>query len=714
MDKNTIRNVRKGTVADRCMFTFVVTENCNLACKYCYEVRKNKKSNMSLETAFKAADFMIDKVSDKSQLVLDFIGGEPLLEIDLIDKVCDYIKLRLYEEKHPWFGNYIIQLSTNGVLYGTEKVQNFIKKNINCLNVSISIDGLKEKHDLQRVKWDGTGSYDDIIKNVPLWIEQFPEGGTKVTFASDDLKFLKDSMIHLNELGIQRVEANVVNEDVWKENDDLIFEEQLKSLADYMIERDLPMDFAGGFFEEKLGLPYVKELLKVNWCNCGENNYAVDSNGNLYPCLRFLPFTLPNKEARTIGNIYTGVDQNLLRPFETLDILTQSNDECLNCEIATGCHLCVGNNYEVSENNSIFNRASGICKMHKARCRANDYYFARLKNEKNKIRFVYNTDRKRFLYFHMSDQSVNYCMSPKTTEGNRYLSYENFKKGLAFARNNFYSPIIVYDNKELPAEYEVELKSFEAKRIKPLSLYNENDNNTIYVVDVNDVITGQSINAKMIQLRILPEELEQLPALCERLFASVEKINLIIDGWDRMTSDELETYEKSLESISELILQCFRENKIKQLDILTDIFLTKEMINCNAGVKSYTLAPTGDFYLCSGFYQNGLEPVGDLETGINSHNKNYKLENSPLCKKCENYQCKRCIYDNVIKTREYNVATELQCRLRYVEKKVSKSLQDEINKINNQTRFSYNTVEYTGYIDPLDQIIADRNELYYY
>ncbi len=75
---------------------------------------------------------------------------------------------------------------------------------------------------------DGSGSYDDVVKNIPLWQKQFPNSSTKVTFASADLKYLKESIIHLWNLGLKLIPANVVFEDVWQEGDDLIFEEQLK------------------------------------------------------------------------------------------------------------------------------------------------------------------------------------------------------------------------------------------------------------------------------------------------------------------------------------------------------------------------------------------------------------------------------------------------------------------------------------------------------
>lgn len=107
-----MRNELKNTILDRRFLTLVVTENCNLACKYCYEVHKNNKGKMSFEVAKKAIDMVIDTMSDESIFYLDFMGGEPFLEIDLMDKICDYMKFRLYEEKHHWFTNYNITVSS--------------------------------------------------------------------------------------------------------------------------------------------------------------------------------------------------------------------------------------------------------------------------------------------------------------------------------------------------------------------------------------------------------------------------------------------------------------------------------------------------------------------------------------------------------------------------------------------------------------------------
>jgi uncharacterized protein len=105
---------------------------------------------------------------------------------------------------------------------------------------------------------------------------------------------------------------------------------------------------------------------------------SIDAAGNFYPCTRFAQYSLRNKKACIIGNVNEGIDDNKLRPFLTLDRCTQSNDECINCEVAEGCAWCQGENYDAADTPTIYQRSTAICKMHKARVRANNYYWNKL------------------------------------------------------------------------------------------------------------------------------------------------------------------------------------------------------------------------------------------------------------------------------------------------------------------------------------------------
>ena len=105
---------------------------------------------------------------------------------------------------------------------------------------------------------------------------------------------------------------------------------------------------------------------------------SIDANGNFYPCTRFAQYSLRNKKAWIIGNVEDGIDKNKLRPFLTLDRCTQSTKECIDCEVAQGCAWCQGENYDAADTPTIYQRSTAICKMHKARVRANNYYWNKL------------------------------------------------------------------------------------------------------------------------------------------------------------------------------------------------------------------------------------------------------------------------------------------------------------------------------------------------
>lgn len=360
--------------------TFIVTKDCQLACKYCYLVGKNESERMSWEVAKQAIDYILDNEQDfpEQSVIWDFIGGEPFLEIELIDKICDYLKTEMYSRNHHWFNSYRFSFSTNGINYHTKEVQDFIKKNHSHLSIGITIDGTEKKHDLNRVyKTSGKGSYKDVVKNIPLWMEQFPNAGTKVTISSADIPYICESVLHLYSLGIKEVYINCVFEDVWKEGDDLLFEKQLVELADAIIDKGLYNDYVCSFFSERLGKPLDKKLMNQNWCGAGRM-LAIDAQGNFYPCTRFAQYSLRSKQAIVIGNVKDGINKDRLRPFLCLDRCTQSKQECIDCEVAEGCAWCQGENYDAASTNTIYQRATAICKMHKARVRANNYYWNKL------------------------------------------------------------------------------------------------------------------------------------------------------------------------------------------------------------------------------------------------------------------------------------------------------------------------------------------------
>ena len=332
---------------------------------------------MSLDTMKKAIDFSTSLLLTegyKGNVIFDFIGGEPLLSIDNIFKAALYVQ-DIFQNDSKFSGlTYGFRIATNGILYNTPKVQQFIAKFHDVLNVSISIDGNKCKNDLNRVFPDGTGSFDSIIDNVKLWITQFSNALTRITVSSIDLPYLEESVKYLISIGLKRFDISVIVEDVWKDGDDLIFEEQLVGIADYLLVQDIEDKVYISAFEFNIGNP---QNLYDAARPCGGMTLAIDGSGNIYNCLRFAKFALNNADARIIGNIFTKFYPNRLRPLSAMDYFLLYPQKCKECDVATGCKICPADCYDNSSTGTIYERTTAICKMHKAKVRAKNYFWNR-------------------------------------------------------------------------------------------------------------------------------------------------------------------------------------------------------------------------------------------------------------------------------------------------------------------------------------------------
>jgi len=358
--------------------TLVVTEQCNLRCKYCYQLDKNACHTMPREVALKAIDFFFEMPDTSEGIILEFTGGECSLEVDLIRNTVEYFKAELQRRPgHPWQSAYVLMFSTNGTLYHTEKFQRLLWENRGHSYPAITIDGTKRKHDRARVFADGRGSYDIVAKNVKLWLRQYPNAQTKITFSSEDLPYVSESIIHVWELGIRHVAANVVFENVWKPGDAELYESELRKLADISLEKGFWKTHRCNLFWTPNPLKSSEEEDDKNWCGTGKM-VSVDAEGNLFPCLRFQGFCLANYPARPSGNIFDGYNEDVLRSFHCLLKSLQSPKKCLECEMRDQCAWCSALNYDAADSDTVFQRATFICEMHKARWRANQYYWQQL------------------------------------------------------------------------------------------------------------------------------------------------------------------------------------------------------------------------------------------------------------------------------------------------------------------------------------------------
>jgi len=576
------------------------------------------------------------------------------------------------------------------------------------MSLGITIDGTKEKHDLQRVFIDGSGSFDAINQNIDLWKSQFP-ASTKVTFASDDLKYLKDSIVYLWNRGINTVNSNVVFEDVWKENDEKIFEGQLYELVDYILDNGLHNSgLKCSFFDDVIGYPYETEDLDKTYCGAGKM-IALGTDGKIYPCLRYCGYSLNKHEEWTVGDIENGIDMEKIRPFVLASNRIQSDSECLNCPIASGCAFCQGFNYDDADTPTNFHRAKYICKMHKARVRANDYYFTKLYNLYG-IEKQENDTRRRNMYILLSDDYISYCdYNNKSMEIVKQMNTEELLNSLRYCRDNFFNPIIVHSANKfnfqndsrytaykirhvLPARFIKEAINIELKNIVPVySLETLNSDNN----DINNII-----------FNIESKNIDKLSQSIIVLFERVDRIDLNIHNVDKNFNEEL--YKHELEKISNYIESIYKEDKtVKELSLLTDLLFIEKHDNCMAGEKTFIISPEEKIYSCCAVYSNEKESsIGNIVNGITAKydKRLYEIENSNLCRKCDSYQCKNCVYTNKKHTREVNVAPSFICRKSHIEKSVSKGLYNKFYQINKDILVNY--IDESKGLDPIEKFIS--------
>jgi radical SAM peptide maturase (CXXX-repeat target family)/CXXX repeat peptide maturase len=683
--------------------TFVVTQACNLACTYCYQVGKNGQSAMSRKTAFRAVDFLLAQDSAEDSVLLSFFGGEPLLEVELIDEICDQFLERATALGHKWAHRHGFTVTTNGTLYGQPGVQRFIRKHLDRLSVSLSLDGTEARHNRSRPYPDGRGSYGDVARNVPLWRSQFPDTPAKSTFGPADLPTIRDSILHIWSLGVRSVSANLLFEDVWSGGDDEVLEDQLRELADEIVSRDLWREHNCSFFSEKIGHPWSSDFLLTTTCSAGRM-LAVDSTGTLYPCVWFMPFALKRQPPYPVGDIWSGLNRDRVRPLSALTAVYRNSSDCLNCEVADGCACCVGMDYETSATGTFYERATYICRMHKARVRANEYYWARLARRKGiRRRQEITSTRQRHLFLLGASDAVSHCHYVNPAMESFPVSSVVLKQGLDLARREFYRPVILQSVRgprlELPDTYD-------PLHITSSRSTSANEGDLI----VFDNEYSPAPKADNVVLIVTVANLHRLNELVLALLGSAERVNTVIRGVGGMNMGDLDTYGQQLLLVAEHLLALARVGVFPEVSSITDRLYLERHEGCGAGVHALTLAPNGRLYLCPGFYYAYPSvSIGDLSGQRNDALlKLCGLGRAPLCRSCHGYHCRRCLLECWARTRHPNVPPRMMCLATNAEVKAAARLKEAMERQGTPLKVKPVVV---GPADPLDELQVRGSEV---
>lgn len=306
----------------------VLTDKCNFNCTYCFEndYRDSliKKEDMSFEIAKLAIDNELEMSKRNKKLRIIFFGGEPLIKFTLIREICKYV-----EERYPKYDvNYSI--STNGSLL-TERVKDFlIEKNISTL---VSIDGIKEAHDANRLTHDNKGTFDLVMRNEKNYLELNRHDLllTRVTVAQNNFKYLLTSLKWLFEIGHIKIAFDIDRFERWDEKNYDELDEVINEVSDWyysIISRNKKKIFTITNFDsivDKIIYPH-----KPIGCGIGKTVKSVSPIGDYYGCSVLLGV---KKE----GNVFL----NNIKPIDFDPNLL----ECKDCELFEYCSHCIGHNY---------------------------------------------------------------------------------------------------------------------------------------------------------------------------------------------------------------------------------------------------------------------------------------------------------------------------------------------------------------------------------
>lgn len=330
---------------------------------------------MTKNIAKKCIDYIFQQYHNTIKIVgLNFIGGEPLLNLPIIDFICSYFLQKCCELKSPWIHTCHFAFISNGLLADTEKVYNFLKKYEDYLAFTISLDGPAEIHNKCRITKEGLPTFELAYKNWQKLRQDFPtcvDIETKATIAPENLSQLHTIVDFFASAGFKVVHINCIQEHLWTYSEAKIYYKELKQIADKLSNLKLKIDL----FNPK---NYQPKSFDDNDNFCGglsRNSITFTPDGEIYTCIRFTSTSLGEKRlALPIGNVEEGITNTVLYNYMmTVNRRSQSNDECFYCPIAEGCGWCSAYNYEIT--GDINKRNTNICVMHQAEALANAYYY---------------------------------------------------------------------------------------------------------------------------------------------------------------------------------------------------------------------------------------------------------------------------------------------------------------------------------------------------
>lgn len=301
----------------------------------------------------------------------------------------------------------------------------------------------------------------------------------------------------------------------------------------------------------------------------------------------------------------------------------------------------------------------------------------------------------KYLVVLMDDTCPSFCHYENNRTQKNLIPLDTLKKVLRWSMIENLSVQFVLPDYELPAEYGEVMKTVSYKTIASSLCKGMAD------VVVLDGVPVQVSKEQIYLLRISRKEFANKVKEIGKLICSSKRLNVAFTDVESFTDADIESHQKALEELEAIVSEAIKGGAQVQTNLLTDRLVLDTMSNCNAGWESITVAPDGRFYVCPAYYINGLGNIGDVDKGVEIENPQlYRLDHAPLCRKCDAYQCKRCIYLNQKLTMEVGVPSRQQCVMSHIERNASLKLVKDLEA--SGCKVESKEINEIGYLDPLE------------
>lgn len=303
--------------------TLYLTEKCNLRCNYCYQGNSKIDSFLTRKNLIKSLEYIVENNQIGDSIDIVFLGGEPLLNhralygaVNIIKTDCRWKKERVS-----------FQITTNGILLNEQRTD-FLHQN--KFKISISIDGDRETHNLNRISMSNKDVYDIILNNMKNMIERNIDFSVRMTLTANNVHLLYHNVEYFIDLGVKEIHIGVNQLDNWSQEQLEKLDKQLDILDNYYLQNIVDKeDYLIDIYDYKIATFLLKKT--PQYCSAGSNSHIIiNSKGEIYPC-----GYVTNNEVWNIGSVDTFLERKKF--IETVKRNIKEHSDCHECELAFTC-----------------------------------------------------------------------------------------------------------------------------------------------------------------------------------------------------------------------------------------------------------------------------------------------------------------------------------------------------------------------------------------